>query len=180
MPRRSRGRAGKRKNLTVVSNFSVIVAFAKIGRLDILKKLFKEVLVPRSVWFEATVKDKPGSENISRAGFIRVKEVHDGRLVSLLEEFIDQDEAEAIVLALESGADLLLADDGDDRRLAERLGLRVMGTLGVLALAKYRGIIPEVKPIIDELTKKGFRFPKKTLENFLRELGELTYDTDDD
>ena len=55
-----------------------------------------------------------------RAGFIRVEEVHGKRLASLLKEFIDEDEAEAITLALEINADILLIDDRDARGLARR------------------------------------------------------------
>jgi len=56
--------------------------------------------------------------------------------------------------------------------LAKKLGLRVMGTLGILALAKYRGLIQEAKPIIDELVGRGFWISGRILEEFLRELGE--------
>jgi len=48
-----------------------------------------------------------------------------------------------------------------------------MGTLGVLALAKYTGLLREVKPIVDELVESGFWISRKVLEDFLRELGEL-------
>ncbi|MEB2837172.1 MAG: DUF3368 domain-containing protein [Desulfurococcales archaeon] len=85
---------------------------------------------------------------------------------------MDSGEAEAIVLALELNADLLLVDDRDARNLAKKLGLQVMGTLGVLALAKYRGLIRGVKPIIDRLVKSGFWISREVLEEFLRELGE--------
>jgi len=107
-----------------------------------------------------------------RVEFIHVEKAGDGRLVALLEEFVDKGEAEAIVKALELNADLLLVDDRDARGLAKRLGLQVMGTLGVLALAKYKGLIPEAKPIVDELLKKGFWISRRILEEFLRELGE--------
>jgi len=78
-----------------------------------------------------------------RAEFIHVRKAGNKRLVSLLEEFVDKDEAEAIVLALELNVDLLLVDEREARGLAKKLGLQVMGTLGVIALAKYRGLIPE-------------------------------------
>ncbi len=94
------------------------------------------------------------------------------RLVALLEEFIDTGEAEAIVLALELKADLLLVDDRDARNLAKKLGLQLMGTLGVIALAKYRGLIPKAKPIINQLIESGFWISRRVLEEFLKELNE--------
>lgn len=160
------------KELLVISNSSVIIAFARICRLDLLERLFGKVVVPEAVWREVTVEGKPGREKILRAGFIRVEEVRDKRLASLLKGFIDEGEAEAITLALEVNADILLIDDRDARDLARKLKLQVMGTLGVVALAKYRGLIQEVKPIVDKLVETGFWIPKKILEEFLRELGE--------
>ncbi len=162
----------KRRELLVVSNSSVIIALARIGHLDLLQKLFRKVFVPKTVWKEITVESKPGSEEIARADFIRVDEAGDKRLVTLLEEFVDTGEAEAIVLSLERSADLLLVDDRDARNLAKKLGLQVMGTLGVVALAKYKGLIPEVRPIVYKLVKRGCWISSSILERFLRELGE--------
>jgi len=138
-------------NLIVISNSSVIITLAIICCLDLLEKLFRKIVVPEAVWKEVTVENKPGSEKILRAGFIHVMRVHNKRLSMLLEEFVDKGEAETITLALELGADILLVDDHDARNLAKKLGLQVMGTLGVLALAKYRGLVQEVKLMIDEL-----------------------------
>ena len=107
-----------------------------------------------------------------RARFIHVEKAGDIRLVAFLKEFVDEGEAEAIVLALELNAELLLVDERDARSLAKKLGLQVMGTLGVLALAKYRGLVREVKPIIDKLVGSGFWISSRILKEFLRELGE--------
>jgi len=160
-------------DLIVVSNSSVIIAFARICRLDLLEKLFGELIVPEAIWREVTVEGKPGREKILGARFIRVEEVHDRRLALLLKELVDDGEAEAITLTLEVNADVALIDDRDARSLAKKLGLQVMGTLGVLALAKYRGLVPEAKPIVDRLMESGFWISKRILEEFLRELGEL-------
>ncbi len=159
--------------LSVVSDSTVIIALAKVCRLDLLERLFGKILVPEAVWREVTVEGKPGSEKIRAADFIHVRKVRNKGLASLLREFVDEGEAEAIALALEANADLLLVDDRDARNLAKKLGLEVMGTLGVIALAKYNGLILEAKPIIDELVEKGFWISKRILEEFLRELGEL-------
>ena len=157
----------------VISNSSVIIALARICRLDLLEKLFGKILVPETVWKEITVEGRLGSEKIVKANFIRVERARNMRLVALLEEFVDTGEAEAIVLALERNADLLLVDDRDARNLAKKLGLQVMGTLGVIALAKYNGLISKAKPIIDKLVESGFWISRRLLEEFLRELNEL-------
>ena len=176
MPEDLQGKQGSNKveeELLAVSNSSIIIALARICHLDLMEKLFKKVIVPEAVWKEVTVEGKPGHEKILRTGFIHVEKTGNKRLVALLEEFVDRGEAEAIVLALERNADLLLIDDRDARNLAKKLGLQVMGTLGVIALAKYRGLIPKAKPIINKLIETGFWISRKLLEEFLRELSEL-------
>ncbi len=172
MQEKQRSNKAKKKELLVVSNSSNIIALARVCYLDLLEKLFRKIIVPEAVWEEVTVEGKPGHGKILRAVFIHVEKVGNERLVALLEEFVDRGEAEAIVLALELNADLLLIDDRDARDLAKKLGLQVMGTLGVLALAKYRELIREAKPIVDELIKSGFWITRRILERFLRELGE--------
>jgi len=77
---------------------------------------------------------------------------------------VDRGGAEAIVLALELNADLLLIDYRGARNLAKKLGLQVMGTLGVLALAKYTGSIREVKPVVGGLIESGFWISRKVLD----------------
>ena len=103
--------AGK-EELFIVSNSSVIIAFTRICRLELLEKLFKKVIVPEAVWKEVTVEGKPGREKILRAEFIQVEKAGDKRLITFLEEFVDKGEAEVIVLALELNTDLLLNRDG--------------------------------------------------------------------
>ena len=173
MQRRHENNEVEEEELLVVSNSSVIIALAQVCRLDLLEKLFREILVPKAVWREATVEGKPGSEKVRKTKFIHIERVRSEGLALLLKEFVDNGEAEAIALALEVGANILLVDDRDARDLAKKLGLQVMGTLGVIALAKYRGLIQEAKPIIDRLVESGFWISRRILEQFLRELDEL-------
>jgi predicted nucleic acid-binding protein len=70
---------------------------------------------------------------------------------------LDRGEAEAIALAAELSADLLLLDERRARRIASRLGLRYIGVLGVLLDAKNRGDLTAVKPVLEALiTQAGF------------------------
>lgn len=68
---------------------------------------------------------------------------------------LDKGEAEAIALALELGADQVLIDERRGRRIAARLNLRYTGILGILVEAKNRGLISEVKPLLDALIDRA-------------------------
>ncbi len=81
-------------------------------------------------------------------------------------------ESEAISLALEIHADRLIVDERAGRRVAEALGLRVAGVLGLLVLSKQRGLIPAVGPHIDTLLHMGFRADPDLVERILRRAGE--------
>ncbi len=84
---------------------------------------------------------------------------------------IDDGEAASIILAVEEDAGLIILDDKDARKIAEKLGLKVMGTAGILLLAKKKGIIEEIKPILEEMS--GFYLSDSIIKIVLREAGEL-------
>lgn len=86
-------------------------------------------------------------------------------------------EMEAISLALETKADRVVIDDLPARRLASDLGLAVVGTAGVLFVAKQRGFIPTLRPGLDALRAAGFRLRKDVYEDVLKAAGEIEPET---
>jgi len=147
--------------MIVVSNSSPLIALAKIGKLYILGELFKEIIIPKAVWNEVVVKGKgkPGAEEVEKAEWIKVKEVRDKLSVEVLKGEIEIGEAEAIILAKELNADLLIMDEKIPRIIAESIGLRVIGSLAILYIAKKRGLIKEdFDEIVKELRARGIRF----------------------
>jgi hypothetical protein len=81
-------------------------------------------------------------------------------------------ESEAVGLALEINADLIILDDRPARRLALGLGIRVVGTMGILVRAKQARLVPTVGPLVQNLLELGFRLSPAMRERVLRDAGE--------
>ena len=139
--------------MIVISNTSPLTNLAAIGQFNLLQRLFNQIEIPEGVWSELNVYGKrwPGSLEVETAVWITRHVVQDHSLVSALTSDLDQGEAESIALAIELKANLILLDEKEARRTARRLGLTVMGVVGVLLLAHARKMIDQVKPYLDAL-----------------------------
>lgn len=161
--------------MIVVSDASPLIALSAVGRLDLLHQLYGEILIPAFVGEEILrgAPEQPGAVEVRTADWISVRAVSDSGLVRILERELDRGEAEAIALAVEIGADLLVADEHRARRVAVRLDLEVIGVLGILVEAKKKGFLPAVRPILDDLTiRAGFRVDRDLYSRILRAADE--------
>lgn len=105
--------------------------------------------------------------------WIETQKIANKMLVALLQIEVDAGEAEAIALAVELKADLLLLDERRGRTIASRLGLKFIGLLGVIIEAKHRGLVSTVKPILDSLiAKAGFWITGDLYARVLQAAGE--------
>ncbi len=134
--------------MIVVADASPLIALARIGRLELLHEVFGTLYLPDAVWREVVEAGmaRIGAEAVMHADWIERRSVADGTLVTLLRRDLGAGEAEAIVLARETGAALLLIDERMGRAAARRLGLRVTGLVGVLIEARERGFWPMRTP----------------------------------
>ncbi len=162
--------------MNVVADASVLIALSAIDELPLLPAMFPAgVLVPDAVWREV-VEDggnRPGARLVAEAKWVQVRRVGRTDLVKLLRANLDDGEAEAIALAQEIKADLVLLDERDARRAAEELGLSVLGSVGILLRAKKVGRIPSLRVVLDRLQTDGhFRMSLDLYVRALREAGE--------
>jgi predicted nucleic acid-binding protein len=132
----------------VVSDSSPIIGLAGVGQVELLRLLFGEVVIPPAVR-EELLSGPRGAAALEASPWIRVEPIHDQQMAAELYAELDRGEAEAIVLAVELGAELLLIDERRGRAAAERRGLSAMGIVGVLLEAKSAGIIASVRPMLD-------------------------------
>ena len=161
--------------MIVISNTSPIVNLAAVGQLGLLQKLYEKVLIPQAVYRELTVAGagQPGAMEVQTLVWIESGQVTDRVLVAALCTEIDEGEAEAIALAVEQKADLLLLDERRGRIVASRLKLHFIGLLGVLVEAKHKGYISAIKPLLDDLiVKAGFWVSRRLYAHVLQVAGE--------
>ncbi len=132
-------------------------------------------MIPRGVYEEVVVKGvgKPGADEIRDASWIETHEVADRDVVARFCAILHAGESEAIALAKEIEADLIILDDEEARNTARAEGLRVVGLLAFLILAKDRGMISHVRPLLDALRRQGFFIGDDLYHHILRQTGEL-------
>ena len=147
--------------MIVVSDTTPLISLLKIERIDLLEKLFGQVLIPQAVFDELTVDERFVLEanQIRQKIFIVIKPVENYKSVNILKRAtgLDQGESEAIVLTDELNADLLLMDEAKGRVVSSQMGLNIMGTIGVLMAAYEEKELTadEVRACIEGLQNAG-------------------------
>lgn len=159
--------------MLLVADSGPILSFARAGLLDLLKRAVGELIVPNAVWADTVIRGKgrPAAEAISKATWIKKRTIKDRSLVNRLPGKLHLGEREAIVLAKELKA-ILLVDEREARREAERLGVQYFGSLRILKEAKDRGLVKQVRPVLDRLISAGMYLSEVLYHDVLRELGE--------
>lgn len=157
--------------MIVISDTTPLISLMKIESLDILEKMYKEIIIPKAVYDELIINMDYQSEIdiIQKCTFLQTKIVKENLSVSLLQKQLKLDigESEAIFLANSIDADLIIIDERKARRIAKDIGLNVTGTLGILVEAKQRGLVKELKPLLDKLIKNEIRISKKLYQDIL-------------
>ena len=148
---------------TIISDTSCFIILSKIGELDILYKTYKKVITTLEVASEY-------GENLPV--WVEIESPKDKSKQQILELQLDIGEASAIALALESPGSIIILDDYKARRIAEKLGLEITGTLGVIIKAKKSGVIDSVKPFLSKLKSTDFRLSAELENEILKRSGE--------
>ena len=152
----------------IISNSTPLIILSKIGELEILKNLYGEIIIPRAVFDEVTIK----SDAIKNLSWIKILEVQDKSNRKIYQAKLHDGEVEVMMLAKEISADLLIIDDNAAKKFAKFLGFQVTGTLGILLKAKSEKIISEVKPILEKMQAENFYISDEIIKLVLKTAGE--------
>lgn len=154
--------------MKIVADSSPWISFAILERLNLLPELYSEIYVPYAVPNEISNPNKPHAQGLTAFCQNRVVEVKNQIAVAMLMNDVDIGEAEAIVLALETGIPNMLIDDAKGRRAAQLKGLQIIGTIGILLSAKKKNMISKLKPELDSLVKNHIRIGQRLYTQALR------------
>ena len=153
----------------VIVNSTPIIALLGIGRLDILKSLYNEIIIPEAVRSEVTVKDEHVLDSYP---WIKVTAITNNAAKDTFITSLHDGEVEVMILAKELSSNLVIIDDNLARRHAKHQGLIITGTVGVILRAKHDGVIDSVKPLLDDLQKFGFYISDNVINEALKLAGE--------
>lgn len=164
--------------MIVISDTTPIISLLKAGHLDLLNRLFGEVVIPEAVYMELTGNKSFQAEakTVEQCTFIQVARVRDQKSVNIFRKVtgLDAGESESIVMAEEANADLLLMDEHKGRRVARQMGLTITGTIGILISAYDEGYLSgsDVEICIERLKEHGIRISDALYENVRNHIGK--------
>jgi predicted nucleic acid-binding protein len=151
--------------MKAVFNSSPIIFLTKLGIIEDALDLFERIDIPSLVYAE--ILQKPDSsaeavEDLIKGGRVSLLKSENERFVNALSRRLGKGEAEAIAVAIETGADLVILDDHAARLEAMRLGLAVKGTLGIVRRLMEDGVFEgDLEELFINLKAMGFRIRPK-------------------
>lgn len=157
----------------IIADTAPIISLLKIGRLSLLQKLFGSIVIPQSVFNELVCDNrfKDEGQQIRNASYISVVELKNEQLVSLLRRStgLDLGESEAILLADTYKYSLLLIDEFRGRQVAQQMGIKLMGTVGILMYAYSEQVLTkqEIYDCIDILKVTARRISDKLFQQLI-------------
>lgn len=156
-----------------ISNTSPLFYLHRLGHLDLLEKIYGEIVVPNAVLEELDEGKKAGEDipDIRLLTWISIRSIPVPPAITIIPD-LGKGESEALALALMEKKQLLIIDDSLARDIARLQSLRFTGTAGVLLKAKQKGLISELKPLLYRLKDAGFYLREKVLMDLLRLSGE--------
>ncbi len=158
--------------MKTVSNTTPIISLSSIRKVEILKNIFQEIIVPQAVYDELKAKQGYGYHEVD-LDFIKVETIPSEGHEEIQLAQLDVGEAQTIILSKKLNADNTIIDENIGYTIAKQLGLNAIRTLSILLKAKEDNIITEVKPLLDEMILKGRWYSNRVYYSFLKRANEI-------
>ncbi len=159
--------------MIVIADSSPLIALSIVESLYWLDILFQNIGAPQAVYDEVTIPGKTQSINLKEYLEHRILPVKNTMAVAAFQLDLGPGESEAIVCAMENKADFILLDDHKARKTAKLNGVPVVGSIGVMILAKRHSLIPAIKPYIDTLRMNGIWISSSVIKTALSAVNEV-------
>jgi predicted nucleic acid-binding protein len=158
---------------TAVINASPLIFLVRGGHLDLLPKFFGKVLVPRQVADEIMARGEGDAtaQALEQTPWLETATT-EGIPASVESWGLGAGESAVIALALSTDNCEAVIDDLAGRKCAASVGVPVRGTLGIVLLAKKRGMIPAARPVLEDLLRGGMYLSRHVLDRALERVGE--------
>lgn len=156
--------------MLIVSDTTPIISLIKANRLEILKTMFQEVIIPQAVYNElvCNLRFADEADIVKNCDFLKVVSVQNTDNIALLRETekLDAGESEAIILSQKETADILLMDEHRGRQVAKRMGINITGTIGILLQAYDEGLLSQgdILDCMECIQKNRIRIGKTLME----------------
>ena len=157
--------------MILVADCSALVALSVCGSLNLLEQLFASIVVPETVYLEATRPDKKQAQALKAFLQGKVRQVNMQTYV-FLDAYADAGETEAMLLYKQLSADKLLIDDKRGRKVAKINQISTIGSLGVLLVAKEKALIVEVAPLLQQIEQSDIYLSPDLIATVLELAGE--------
>lgn len=160
--------------MSIVVNSTPLISLAIIEQVDLLQRIFGKVILPRAVYNEVITggKGKAGYFQLSNIDWFHVIDTVNIELKRSIMVQLDEGEAEVITVSKDKNIPLVCIDEFAGRQYAKLLGLDVIGTLGILLIAKRQGYISAIKPLCDKLINNERYISRSLYDEVLKKAGE--------
>lgn len=157
--------------MKVISNTTPFISLSSVNLLHLMPAIFDAVHIATSVAEECTEGGKIFVPDLTQLPWVTVQEVQNNKQLPALFE-LDRGERETLLLAAQFEDAIVLMDEKLGRNMAEYLGLRVTGTLGILAKAKTLGLISSFTQAATDMRRQGIFFSAALVTQIAARLGE--------
>lgn len=159
----------------IIADASPLIAFGSIDQLSIVFKVFGKIIIPKTVANECLVEMmRPGAASIAKAIEANKIQVHPSIEFQNRDEIqmiLDEGETDAIALAHSLNLPLVI-DEKLGRNIAKGMGIKIIGTIGILLLAKEKKMIKQIKPILMQLKNGHYFLSDRLIMDSLKRAGE--------
>lgn len=152
----------------IIGDSSALVALSVMDRLDLLESIFGKIYVPQAVYDEVTISYK--SQRLKLKKFLKEKIVTVD--LTITQMGLGQGELEAIALYKHLNSDFLLIDDRRAKKFAQLNRVNVIGSLGVMILAKKQGFVESIRDDLEKLVGSDVFISENLINRVLISVGE--------